>query len=470
MVYSCCVPGCNTDYRSFKTSTKISSFRFPTDENLKKKWISSMPRQNWTVASSHKVCQLHFEESDFIQVSVDKKNRRRSARDTEKLRRPRLKNSAIPHIFSHLPQYMSKEKPAPRLTAATSSARLAKQNAVIDESVAKLSELESFDNFGQFKYKIQMETLPNGFVSHFTDNHAWFYYISENAEHVPTLLASVLVTENLDMKVYVRSAVLPYSAYQHLMPLKQLKTTTQFSNMLSLCKSLSDETYRGSCNFNLLKFSISILEQAIAEEIAEQHLDNFLVALLKFVVEQLKLVQVPKHGRRYSSSLITTSFLWQMTSSSLYKKLRHLLILPSLSLLRKLSSGMTVQSGKLDLEYLKLRQMDLTDQQKIVVLLIDEVYTAQRVEYNNGTFVGVTENGSPAKTVLAFMVQSLAGKYKDVVCLIPVNKLDTALLRTWFDRVMVALDDMFLVLAVSTDNHVCNRLVIVLWLIQIFLM
>ena len=219
-----------------------------------------------------------------------------------------------------------------------------------------------------------------------------------------------------------------------------------------------------------MKFSISILEQAIAEEIAEQHLDNFLVALLKFVVEQLKLEQVPKHGRRYSSSLITTSFLWQMTSSSLYKKLRHLLILPSLSLLRKLSSGMTVQSGKLDLEYLKLRQMDLTDQQKIVVLLIDEVYTAQRVEYNNGTFVGVTENGSPAKTVLAFMVQSLAGKYKDVVCLIPVNKLDTALLRTWFDRVMVALDDMFLVLAVSTDNHVCNRLVIVFWLIQIFLM
>ena len=130
---------------------------------------------------------------------------------------------------------------------------------------------------------------------------------------------------------------------------------------------------------------------------------------------------------------------------------------------------MTVQSGKLDLEYHKLHQIDLFQQQKIVVLLIDEMYTAQCVKYDNGTFVGGTENGSPAKTVFAFMVQPLAGKYKDVVCLIPVNKLDPALLRTWLDRVMVACNDMFLVLAISTDNHVCSRLVIVFHLIQVFL-
>ena len=212
------------------------------------------------------------------------------------------------------------------------------------------------------------------------DNYAWFYYISESAEHVPTLLASVLVTENLKIKAYVISAVLPFSAYEHLMPSKQLQSITQFTNILSLCKSLTDENYRGFCNFYLLKFAIWVFRQVIAEEIAEHHFDNLLFALLKFVVEQLKLVQVSKHGRHYLSSLITTSFLWQMTSMSLYKKLRHLLLLPSLSLLQKLSSDMTVQSGKLDLEYLKLRQIDLSQQQKIVVLLSGEVHTAQRVE------------------------------------------------------------------------------------------
>ena len=62
-------------------------------------------------------------------------------------------------------------------------------------------------------------------------------------------------------------------------------------------------------------------------------------------------------------------------------------------------------------------------------MLIDEVYTAQGIEYNNGSFVGLTEDGRTAKTVFTFIIQSVAGKYKDVVSLIPVNKLNTALLH-----------------------------------------
>ena len=65
---------------------------------------------------------------------------------------------------------------------------------------------------------------------------------------------------------------------------------------------------------------------------------------------------------------------------------------------------------------------------------------------------------------------ALRKQYKDVVCLIPVNKLDTALVQIMFDRVMAAFDDIFLVLAVSTDNHARNRLVIVFFcMIQAFL-
>ena len=55
------------------------------------------------------------------------------------------------------------------------------------------------------------------------------------------------------------------------------------------------------------------------------------------------------------------------------------------------------------------------------------------------------------------MIQSVKGKYKDVVCLIRIHKLSTALLRKWFDLVMSALNDLFLVVAVSADNHVCYR-------------
>ena len=76
----------------------------------------------------------------------------------------------------------------------------------------------------------------------------------------------------------------------------------------------------------------------------------------------------------------------------------------------------------------------------------------------SGAFVGLTEEDSLAKTVLTFMVQSTCSKYKDVVCLVPVNKLDTYTLNLWFHQVMMTLNDMFLVVAVSADNRVCNRL------------
>ena len=90
---------------------------------------------------------------------------------------------------------------------------------------------------------------------------------------------------------------------------------------------------------------------------------------------------------------------------------------------------MTVQGGTLDTNYLRSRVAELPEQERIVVLMLDELYTAQRVEYTNGSFIGVTEEGVSAKTVLTFMLQSVKGKYKDAVCLIPVHKLSTALLR-----------------------------------------
>ena len=167
-------------------------------------------------------------------------------------------------------------------------------------------------------------------------------------------------------------------------------------------------------------------------------------------------MNIPKHERRYSSSLITTAFLWQLTSSSLYKKLRSLLVLPSISSLQKFFMGMTVQGSTLDTNYLRSRVAEVPEQEGIVVLMLDEVYTAQRMEYTNGSFIGVTE-GASAKTVLTFMIQSVKGKYKDVICLIPIHKLSTVLLWKWFDLVMSALNDLFLVVAVSADNHVCNR-------------
>ena len=92
-----------------------------------------------------------------------------------------------------------------------------------------------------------------------------------------------------------------------------------------------------------------------------------------------------------------------------------------------------------------------------MVLMIDKVYTAQRIEYSNGNFVGPTEKGKRAKTILTFMIQSVSHKYNEVMCLLPVNQFDSEFLKKWFDKAMVALNGLFFVVAVSVDNHVCNR-------------
>ena len=109
---------------------------------------------------------------------------------------------------------------------------------------------------------------------------------------------------------------------------------------------------------------------------------------------------------------------------------------------------------------MKHQSESLLAQEKIVVLLLNDVQMAQHVEHSNGSFIGLNEDGVPAKTVLTFMVQSICGKYRDVVCLIPVNKLDTGTLSHWFNRVLMAISSFHKVLAVCADNRICNRYVI----------
>ena len=109
------------------------------------------------------------------------------------------------------------------------------------------------------------------------------------------------------------------------------------------------------------------------------------------------------------------------------------------------------------MSYLKKRTAQLQIKDRLVTVMIDEVYTAKQIEYSNSTFVAFNEEGQPAKTVLTFMVQSTCPKFKDVVCLVPVRKLDSTKLRYWFDKAMEALHDILNVMAVSVDVYVCNR-------------
>ena len=140
----------------------------------------------------------------------------------------------------------------------------------------------------------------------------------------------------------------------------------------------------------------------------------------------------------------------------MYKKLHEFFILPSVRRLQSLSSSAAVLSEQIDVEYLSQKTRNLPPHEKIVTLIVDEVYVAQRIEYTNSAFVRLADDGSSATTVLSFMVQSVCSNYKDVVCVIPVSKLDTSILQALLHKVPVALHYLFVIVAVSFDNHICD--------------
>ena len=126
MVYSCCVPGCRTGYRPRKndsaTFEKVSVFKFPADEVMRQKRLKAIPRKNWTLADSHRVCAKHFFEKDFERVSSDRREVRKKSRSSQRLKTVRLQPSAVPGIFPSLPAYLTTRKPTSRASCCLSRA------------------------------------------------------------------------------------------------------------------------------------------------------------------------------------------------------------------------------------------------------------------------------------------------------------------------------------------------------------
>ena len=113
----CCVPGCHTDTGQLSTYEdsqgniiKASVHKFPLkDAFLMRAWLRAISRDNFEPNEKSVVCSRHFNESDFVTESTDKKKSRRSKRETLSNKRRRLKSGAVPSIFPHYPSYKASE-------------------------------------------------------------------------------------------------------------------------------------------------------------------------------------------------------------------------------------------------------------------------------------------------------------------------------------------------------------------------
>ena len=115
--------------------------------------------------------------------------------------------------------------------------------------------------------------------------------------------------------------------YSHLLTNGSVASLSDLSNILVLCKSIAENTFVSTQKCCLIDVALSALSQYLSFLEAADEDSVYCTLLLHFICnEQLQLLQMPKYGRRYSANLITLYFLWQLTSSALYKKLNDTLI------------------------------------------------------------------------------------------------------------------------------------------------
>ena len=273
---------------------------------LKQKWISAIPRKNWAVNDSTRICALHFEKNDFITDSTDGNSQRHNKHSSKAL----LKPNAVPHILPHLPKYLSTNTSAPHTTACSSaSSRLGKENNSILENCKQMFQEENISDLSSLKEKLFYETLSSSFISIVQEAQIILYVVNISADDLssPQLSPSVKVSANLDLNLFVGSKKVPFTVYQHLITSNKLTNILQLLNILALCKALCANSYELDKSSAYLSLALSFLEEYIALESHSTSSESSL-ALVKFIVEQLSLVNIPKHGRQYSSSLITTAF------------------------------------------------------------------------------------------------------------------------------------------------------------------
>ena len=96
------------------------------------------------------------------------------------------------------------------------------------------------------------------------------------------------------------------------------------------------------------------------------------------------------------------------------------IFLPTERHLRRLTNAITAELGisESTVTYLKYRFGKLAEKDKVISIILDEIHCDKKVEYANGKSYGF-ENGQVTKSLLSVMLNAIAGRYRDVICMSP---------------------------------------------------
>ncbi|KAJ3644415.1 hypothetical protein Zmor_022148 [Zophobas morio] len=456
----CCVPACKSNYDSEikKTNTTVTTFSFPKDPARKNVWIRAIPRKDWTPSATSAVCINHFNDRHVVKYQVCVKPN--GERQQVLLKYPKLTKDAVPQIFKNLPGYLSVDLVPERKDPEQRRIQLEKQHAAKIEQFLLSDNINGYDNFVN-NFKNHLQNLSEWSFKVVEDG-VWCYVL--NIDHQTdceiqelTVVCSVNIRNDLGVKVFVKGNEISYNDLRWLFT-GTLKLTkwSQFENLLLRYKNVPHR--EDTVPEHYINKAYIFLEKAHAllnddhEYKYKKYLDS--------ILQQLKMLCQKKS--KYSSSVLLFAFMIYSQSVPAYNILRDYFFLPHKRYLQQLSSGFNVSTNDSTstTHYIEHLASHLTEREKYVALLIDEIYVHSHISFKNNNIVGMAENHptQAAKTVVTFMITAVFGNFKEVVRLYPVNNLTGEELKhAALETINVVQKCDFKVILIITDNNRLNQ-------------
>jgi hypothetical protein len=258
-----------------------------------------------------------------------------------------------------------------RPIAAQSETRKKREIERTESSATKFLNQDKLESFVELLSQTKTE-FPTSWniISFQNDTKVVFEAMAFDDDLKPNLKYSLTVTNTLDFLLVCEDVILSKDLVKHISPADRIERHSDIQNILAFLRNYSEDNRKTS---DTISYCVKKLGELVEQENANEEIRK----KLTFLSEQLKLSTLPVFARKYSSWFLCTALTWMKSSPSLYRNLvsEGLLTLPSTSHLKRLGSSFSLETGLSEstLAYLKKRIESLSEDEKIISLIVDEV-------------------------------------------------------------------------------------------------
>ncbi|XP_042913759.1 uncharacterized protein [Parasteatoda tepidariorum] len=312
---------------------------------------------------------------------------------------------------------------------------------------------QKFSSFSDLKSK-----LPDTKNSwNIIKSESYILFMLLDVQPVTEVTISSYIDSNCEAKAYVKKTeikVLKNFKFPH-----QLVAIDTIDDILNELKKLALDTPPTDKD---VKIIINTVKEFLKSLLNVTSVCNDVIL---FIIDQLSYIGDDKHAYRYSAETLIFASLIYTISPNAYRFVRKSgnIILPHPNTIRNICLKSNIspqfeQSDEYFLKYIQQKFKFLNEDDKTVLIMLDEIHIKEYFDYKSGNIVGTSYDGNCTSSAQVFMLKSVLSSYKDVVHVLPVKKITGEILHEFLNKVILGLEELgFFVISVTTDNNSINR-------------